>query len=70
MTAAFTLSPTEFYANSSNTEVIASGTGFDIADTFFVAIDNVFSPFGNTTNGIAPGQSGSSLGSVSFRFIG
>jgi len=70
VSAAFTISPTEFYANSSNTEVTASGTGFDTTKSYFVAIDNLFSPFGNTTNGITPGQSGSSLGSISFRFIG
>jgi len=64
VTAAFTISPTEFYANSTSS-VVASGTGFNPANRYFVAIDNLFSPFSNTTNGIAP----SSSGSISFTFI-
>ena len=64
--ASFTVTPTSFYANSSNTAVVATGTGIDPANRFFVAIDNVFSPFSNTTNGIAP----SSAGELTFTFIG
>jgi len=63
--SAFTVSPTSFYANSS-AAVAASGTGFDPATRYFVAIDNVFSPFTNTTNGIAP----SDKGELKFTFIG
>jgi archaellum component FlaC len=66
--AAFTISPTEFYANSSGA-VTATGTGFDITRTFFIAIDNVFSPFTNTTNGIAPDTSGTNLGRIRFTFV-
>jgi len=62
----FAVSPTEFYANSSNTAVVASGTGFDPANRYFVAIDNVFSPFSNTTDGIAP----NAKGELSITFMG
>lgn len=64
VTSAFTISPTEFYANSTGA-VVATGTGFDPANRYFVAIDNLFSPFSNTTNGIAPSASGG----ISFTFI-
>jgi len=64
VTAAFTLSPTEFYSNSSGA-VVATGTGFNPANSYFVAIDNQFSPFSNTTNGITP----SAGGTISFTFI-
>ena len=63
--SAFTVSPTSFYANSS-AAVAATGTGFDPTTRYFVAIDNVFSPFTNTTNGIAP----SDKGELKFTFIG
>ena len=66
VTAAFTVNPTQFYANSSNTAVAATGTGFAASTSFFVAIDNVFSPFTNTTNGVMS----SSTGSITFTFIG
>lgn len=66
VTSAFVVSPTSFYANSSNTEVKGMGTGFDPAKTYFVAIDNQFSPFTNTTNGIIP----SSSGNINFSFVG
>jgi hypothetical protein len=64
VTANFTVSPASFVANSS-AAVVATGTGFDPANRYFVAIDNQFSPFSNTTNGIAP----SSTGGISFTFI-
>ena len=64
--SAFTLNPTSFFANNVSTVVTATGTGFDPTMTFFVAIDNVFSPFTNTTNGIAP----NSAGNLTFGFIG
>lgn len=64
VSAAFTVSPASFYANSSSS-VVASGTGFDPANRYNVAIDNLFSPFSNTTNGIAP----SSTGVITLTFI-
>jgi peptidoglycan hydrolase CwlO-like protein len=64
VTANFTVSPASFYANSSSAAV-ASGTGFDPTKAYYVAIDNLFSPFSNTTNGMVP----SSTGSLSFTFI-
>ncbi len=66
ITSAFTVTPSSFYGNSSNTKVTGSGTGFDPAASFFVAIDNQFSPFTNTTNGILP----SADGNLTFSFIG
>ncbi len=66
ITSAFMVTPSSFYANSSNTEVKASGTGFNPANTFFVAIDNHFSPFTNTQTGIAPDANGN----LNFSFIG
>ena len=68
--SAFTVTPSSFYANSSSTEVVATGTGFPVEARYYVAIDNLFSPFSDTVNGIAPGSSGSSLGVVTFRFVG
>jgi len=66
VTASFTISPNSFYANDSTRMVTASGTGFDPTKTYFVAIDNLFSPFVNTTNGIAA----NSAGNLSISFIG
>jgi prefoldin subunit 5 len=66
VTASFTVSPVSFYANDSSRMVTASGTGFDPSKTYFVAIDNLFTPFTNTTNGLAA----SAAGNLSISFIG
>jgi hypothetical protein len=64
VTANFTVSPASFYANSS-AAVVATGTGFDPTKAYFVAIDNQFSPFSNTTNGITA----TSTGGITLTFI-
>jgi len=55
--ANFVVSPTSFYANSTSA-VTATGTGFPASTAYFVAIDNVFSPFTNTTGGVLSNTNG------------
>ena len=68
VTASFTVSPSEFYANST-AAVVASGSGFDTGQRYYFAIDNLFTPGADTQNGTLPGQSGSNLGKLSYTFV-